>query len=107
MYVVRLILPDGKVDFKAFERRPDAVKRFEVGSYMVWGDDLKSAALFEVPDASNARTAVQAAKTGEADRIILLNTDTKDTVKKAVKSLIEEWIIEGKLPPLIPTSDHA
>ena len=107
MYVVRLSLPDSEADFKAFVRKPDAVKRFEAGSHMVWDDRLEGAALFEVPDVSDPRTAVQVIKAGKAGRAILLDTDRKAEVKKAVDDLIEEWIIEGKLPPLIPTSDHA
>ncbi len=102
MYVVRLTFPDGEADFKAFVRRPDAVKRFKVGSHMVWDDHLEGAALFEVLDVSDPRTAVQAIKAGEAVRVIILDTDTKAEVKKAVEDLIEEWTIEGKLPPLIP-----
>ncbi len=100
MYVVRLTPLDGEPDFKAFDGRPDAVERFEAGSHMVWDDRLEGAALFEVPDVSNARTAVQATKAGEADRVMLLDKDTKAQVKKAAKDLIEEWIKEGKLPPL-------
>ena len=107
MYVVRLTRPEGEADFKAFVRKPDAVKRFEAGSYMVWDDRLEGAALFEVPDVSDPRTAVQAIKDGKAGCAIILDIDTKAEVMKAVEGLIEEWIIEGKLPSLIPKSDHA
>ncbi len=107
MYVVRRTHRDSEPDFKAFDRRPDAVEHFRVGSYLVWDDHLEGAALFEIPNVSNARIAVQAVKDGKAGGAIILDADTKGEVKKTVEDLIEKFILEGKLPPLIPTGDHA
>ena len=107
MYVVRLTPLDGEPDFKAFVRKPDAVKRFDAGRHMVWDNRLDSAALFEVPDVSDPRIAVQAIKDGKADKVVILDKDWKAEVEKAIDDLIEESIAEGNLPSLIRTSDDA
>ena len=66
MFVVRLIGDNWTSDFKAFERRADAEKRFWAGWFHVEGIDGASSALFEVPGVSHAE-AVQAVKAARAD----------------------------------------
>ena len=84
MFVVRLTRPDGGLDFKAFGRKPDAVERFEAGNHMVWDNDLERAAIFEVRDVGDARTAVRAVQAGRAD---ILDIDRKAGVEKAIGPL--------------------
>ena len=96
MYVVRLTLPDGRLDFKAFVARPDAVKRFEGGADMTWDGRLEHAALFEVPGVSDPREAFEVIKAGKA---VLLDTDIQAELEKSLGELIDEVDRRRRPPP--------
>ena len=72
MFVVRIIVDDDKTDFKAFERLPDAKKRFEIARQMAWRDEVEHATLFDVPN-MDVRSAVNAVRVGDAGRVFLLD----------------------------------
>ena len=88
-----------------FAKRRRAGQRYRcVRQFYRAADRLEGAVLFEVRDVSDPRTAVQAIKAGKGGWAVVLDTDRKAEVQKAVEDLVEEWVIAGKLPP---PSDHA
>lgn len=65
MFVVRLKITDGEVDFKAFSKRPSAFARFKAGEAHV-ENGLDQSALFEVASTDDPRVAVEMVKNGKA-----------------------------------------
>jgi len=65
MYVVRIARPDQDPDYKAFLSLHDAKHRFYAVDDRI-PDDFDGVALFEAPNADDARKAVEAVKAGHA-----------------------------------------
>jgi hypothetical protein len=95
MFVVRLELPNGESDFKAFSARVGANLRFERGDRLTSQDRLEGAALFEVPGINDPRAAIEAVKNGNA---ILLKRDLRWQVDRSAEEFIDELIRAGVLP---------
>ena len=72
LFVVYIAVDDGRTDFKAFERKPDAENRFRAASVQVWDGDLKSAALFDVSGTNDPREALDAINARDESRVTLL-----------------------------------
>jgi hypothetical protein len=70
MYVVRLKVTDGEVDFKAFTKRPSAFARYKAGEANV-RSGLDHSALFEVASTDDPRTAIEMVKSGKANLLEL------------------------------------
>ena len=71
MFVVRIVGEQGKADFKAFTRKPDAEDRFYAAWNYIDGIDDSSFALFQVPDANFAPEGVEAVKSGRSGVVLL------------------------------------
>jgi hypothetical protein len=65
MYVVRIARLDQDPDYKAFSSLPDAKRRFYAVDDRIPAD-FDGVALFEAPNADDARKAVEAVKAGHA-----------------------------------------
>ncbi len=76
MFVVRIDSYDDDADFKAFERRADAERRFRVASVRVWNGEFPSAAWFSV-DAGEVRRAIDAVRGNDARLAVLLDQEPR------------------------------
>jgi hypothetical protein len=65
MYVIRIARPNGEPDYCAFSTLNEAKRRFHVVDDRIPGD-FDGVALFEAPDATNNRKAIEAVKAGHA-----------------------------------------
>ena len=77
MFVAKTVIDSETTDFKAFERREDAKNWFLSARRQVEDQAVEFAALFHVPDCSDARKAVEAAKYGVEGVIILAQAPVK------------------------------
>jgi len=66
MYVLRIARPHQEPDYKVFSSLYDAKRRFYAVDDRI-PDDFDGVALFEAPDADDARKAVEAVKAGSAE----------------------------------------
>jgi hypothetical protein len=74
MFVVRITVDAEKIDYKVFERRPDAEKRFRAASVRVWENEFESAGLYEART-ENVADAVAAVKAGDKAIVSLIDKE--------------------------------
>jgi hypothetical protein len=72
-----LKVPDELDDFKVFERKPDAEKRFLAGWFKIENYKDACAALYQVDDVPSPRDAVEAVK-GREKKVVLLESRPMD-----------------------------
>ena len=97
MFVVRLSGP-AKEDWKAFEKRADALRRFVQANKQIIDDELDEvrAAMFKVPGETDARRAVERIKGGDPDVIIVekswvtLSPDQEAEIIQMIRDMTNE-----------------
>ncbi len=72
MYVVRIIDNNGKVDFKVYFKRDDAMQRYNQAWRQTDDGNFLSTAVFEVHQTDDVRTAIELVKSGEKSQVELL-----------------------------------
>jgi len=95
MYVFRLTRTESSPDYKAFSALPDARMRFDKALSVMPSGEIESAVLFEVPDQSDARKAVDAVKAGKA---VLIDRDRYPEMFKSAEDVINEWLESENRP---------
>ena len=90
MYGVRVIIDGQVADLKIFDGLPAARERYEQGWSKAYEGYFDSIAIFDVPDARHARDADAAIRSGDEDRVILVELrDSFDNVIEKIAKKIE------------------
>ncbi|MDP8993405.1 MAG: hypothetical protein M3N07_00230 [Pseudomonadota bacterium] len=90
MYGVRVMIDGQVADLEIFEGLPAARERFEQGWSQAYEGYFDSIAIFDVPDATDVRDAAAAIRSGDDDRIILVDLrESFDTVIEKIAKKIE------------------
>lgn len=93
MFIVRITGPDVS-DWKGFERRSDAVRRFTVVRKAIYDDDLEEvrAIVFHVPNEADVRRAIERVKAGDADIVekswITLSADGEAEAQRILEEVL-------------------
>lgn len=90
MYGVRVMIDGQITDLKIFEGLPAARERYDQGWSLAYDGHFDSIAIFDVPDAADVRDADAAIRSGDEDRIILVELrESFDTVIEKIAKKIE------------------
>lgn len=89
MYGVRVMLDGQVASLKIFESLPSARERYEQGWSQAYEGYFDSIAIFQVPDATDVREADSAIRSGDGDRIVLveLRESFDTTIAKIAKKV--------------------
>ncbi len=72
MFVVRVIVDEGRTDYKAFSRKQDGERFYNDAWKRTDEEEYVGAALFEVAGTDDARAAIDAVAFGDPSRVTLL-----------------------------------
>ena len=77
MFVVRVIVDEGRTDYKAFSRKQDAERRYFDAWKRTDEEEYVSAALFEVAGTDDARMAIEAVAHNSSLVTVLASSSAK------------------------------
>jgi hypothetical protein len=80
MYGVRIIVDGEIADLKVFDALPGAQERFRLGWAQAYDGEFDSIAIFNVPEAQGVREAAEAIRSGDKQRIELIDIQESQAI---------------------------